>query len=84
MHDIKKKIKIGGASSDGLSRHQVSFPADMTFGMPNRPSTPINDVLESRFLHEWLSEAEKLEAERVFAKKESLVNYSHTYTTVHI
>jgi hypothetical protein len=76
LHDIRRKVKIGGGSaSNEFSRKKVEFPPGFTFGMPHRPSTPINEVLEHRYLHDWLNEAERAEAERINALKEQSVGY---------
>jgi hypothetical protein len=78
LNDIKKKVKIGGGSEssyeNGISRNKINFPSDMIFGQPHRPSTPINDVLEHRYLHDWLDEMQRQEAERINAKKEATVS----------
>jgi hypothetical protein len=78
LHDIRRKVKIGGGSSSAsheFSRKKVEFPPGFTFGMPHRPSTPINEVLEHRYLHDWLNEAEKAETERINAIKEQSVSF---------
>ena len=88
LNDIRRKVKIGGGSDsassnleNGFSRSKISFPPGMTFGMPHRPSTPINEVLENRFLHDWLNDMQTIEAERVNAKKEATKAISGAYHT---
>ncbi len=79
MHDIRRKVKIGGGTSSTnegvLNRKKVEFPPGFTFGQPHRPSTPIHEVLEHRYLHEWLNEAERAEVERVNAIREQSVGF---------
>lgn len=88
LHDIKRKVKIGNGSDsasrslkNGFSRSKVSFPPGTTFGMPHRPSTPIHEVLEYRFLHDWLNDMQAIEAARVNAKKEATKAISGAYHT---
>lgn len=81
LNDIRKRVKIGGESGNsstidnGFHRSKTSFPPDMTFGMPNRPSTPVNEVLEHRFLSKWLDDMQKEEAKRVTEEQETSVIY---------
>ena len=51
MHDIKKKVFIRDTS---LSRKPRKFSDDMVFGTANRPSTPIVEILQNRFLDDWM------------------------------
>lgn len=76
LNDIRRKVLIdnsASASGDGMSRSRTHFPPGMTFGMPHRPSTPINEVLEHKYLRDWLSEMERIEAEKIAAKREASV-----------
>ncbi|CAF3003381.1 unnamed protein product [Rotaria socialis] len=59
VHDIKKKVFIRDVS---LAKKTHKFPDDMVFGTPNRPSTPIGEVLQNRFLDNWLDTMEKKQA----------------------
>lgn len=64
LNDIKKKVFIRDVSLGNKTR---KFSDDMVFGMPCRPSTPIAEVLQSRFLDEWL---ETMKNKQESAKKE--------------
>lgn len=78
LNDIQRKVRIDNGASgnfDSLGRTRVQFPPGMVFGMPHRPSTPINDVLEHKYLRDWLREMERLEAEKMAAKQEARVSY---------
>lgn len=87
LNDIRRKVKIGSGGSDssniekGFSRSKMVFPPGMTFGTPHVASTPINEVLEYRYLHDWLKEMERLEAERVLSKKEASKAINGAYHT---
>lgn len=88
LNDIKKKVKIGGGADSvadklqtGIGKTKVVFPPGMTFGQPHRPSTPIAEVLEYRYQHDWLTEMQRAEAERVAAKKEATKAISGAYHT---
>lgn len=81
LNDIRRKIKIGGGFDGDLSRSKVNFPPGMTFGQPHRPSTPINEVLEHKYLHDWLNEMQTQEALRIAAKKEATKAISGAYHT---
>ncbi|CAF0860570.1 unnamed protein product [Brachionus calyciflorus] len=86
LNDIKRKVRIGGgpdssSSNNGFARSKVSFPPGMTFGMPHRPSTPIHEVLEYRFLHDWLNDMQTIEAARVNSRKEASKAISGAYHT---
>ena len=78
LNDIRKKVRVGGtdmgSAENGLSRQKTCFPADMTFGMPNRPSTPLHEVLEHRYLYSWLDDMQKEEAKRVSNEHEQSVS----------
>jgi len=63
VHDIKKKVFI----RDVKSKKPIKFSDDMVFGTPCRPSTPIAEVLEHRFLQRWV---ETMQAKEASAKKE--------------
>ena len=79
LNDLRKKVRIGGETGNssnienGISRAKTSFPSDMTFGLPNRPSTPVSEVLEHRYLYKWLDEMQKEEAKRVSEEQETSV-----------
>jgi hypothetical protein len=75
LNDIRRKVRIdnGASSVDDVKRNKTVFPADMVFGMPHRPSTPINSVLEHKYLRDWLDEMERIEAEKIAAKREASV-----------
>lgn len=88
LHDIRKKVRVGGGGSDavssvenGFSKNKMVFPPGMTFGQPHVPSFPIAEVLEYRYLHDWLREMERQEAEAVIAKKEASKAISGAYHT---
>ena len=82
LNDIQKRVKIGGggrlddpSSLDGaFNRKKTNFPPGMTFGLPNRPSTPVSEVLEHRYLREWIEAMERTEAEHEAVKKEASVS----------
>ncbi len=76
MHDIKKRIRIGGSgiNTAGINKNPITFPSDMVFGQPARPSTPIHDVLNHHYLYDWLTRMEADESDRVAAKKEASVS----------
>lgn len=74
MNDIRRKVLIDNSASQGsIKQNQMQFPADMVFGVPHRPSTPIHDVLEHKYLRDWLKEMEQIEAEKIAVKKEASV-----------
>jgi hypothetical protein len=76
LHDIKKRIRVGGTdmNDDVLTRKAIEFPSEMVFGKPNRPSTPIHDILNHHFLYDWIDNMQNEEAARVASKKENEVN----------
>lgn len=51
IQDIKKKVFIRDVSP---GKKPLKFADDMVFGTANRPSTPIVEVLQNRFLDNWL------------------------------
>jgi len=80
LNNLRKKVRIGGDNGisnsnieNGLNRSKSFFPAEMTFGIPNRPSTPLHEVLEHRYLTKWLTEAQQEEAKRVNDEQEASV-----------
>lgn len=89
LHDIRRKVKVGGGSGDSpsnnenstLHRSKIDFPDDMVFGQPHRPSTPIHDVLEHRYLHDWLDAAEQGESMRISSQKEQSKAIAGAYHT---
>jgi hypothetical protein len=84
LNDIQKKVRIGGSNGadvGSINRKKMTFPSDMTFGMPHRPSTPINEVLEHRYLREWIEAMEKQETDREASKKEASKAISGAYHT---
>ena len=77
MNDIRRKVLIDNSASQGsIKQNQMQFPADMVFGVPHRPSTPIHDVLEHKYLRDWLKEMEQIEAEKIAVKKEASVKHN--------
>jgi len=66
VHDIKKKVFIRDVS---LSKKARKFSDDMVFGTPNRPSTPIVEVLQNRFFDNWL---ETMQNKQATLKKERM------------
>jgi len=64
VHDIKKKVFIRDVSQ----KKAVRFPDDMIFGIPCRPSTPISEVIEHRFLDKWI---ESMREKELQTKKKS-------------
>lgn len=83
LHDIKKRIRIGGSgiTTEGISKNPVTFPSDMVFGQPARPSTPIHEVINHHYLYNWLERMEADEVARVAAEKEATKAISSAYHT---
>lgn len=83
LNDITRKVKIGGNSGDSVNlfKHQVNFPEGHTFGMANRPTTPISEVLEHKYLKDWLKTQEETEAKKVEARIEASKVISGAYHT---
>lgn len=82
LNDITRKVKIGG-SNEGESIHKkpVNFPSDHTFGVANRPTTPLAEVLEHKYLKDWLVEHERNECKKNEAKAEASKVISGAYHT---
>jgi len=84
LHDIKKKVRIGGTGFDGaegVSKKPITFPDDMVFGQPARPSTPIHEVLNHHYATDWVNKMQAQEASRVSAEKEATNAISSAYHT---
>lgn len=84
LNDITRKVKIGGggdAGEGGLHKKQMNFPPGHTFGMPNRPTTPLAEVLEHKYLKDWLIDQERSESKKVEAKLEASKVISGAYHT---
>lgn len=84
LNDIRRKVRLDAGGSNletGLNRNKLLFPSDMIFGMPHRPSTPINEVLEHRYQRLWLEEMERQEAEKIAAKREASKAIAGAYHT---
>ncbi|CAF1337684.1 unnamed protein product [Adineta ricciae] len=59
VQDIKKKVFVRDVSHSKKTR---KFDDDMIFGNANRPSTPIAEVLQNRFLNNWLDTMQNKQA----------------------
>ncbi len=74
LNDITRKVRLGGGSADGVHRTQLTFPEGHTFGMANRPTTPLAEVLEHKYLKDWLLEQERNECKKKEYKAEASVS----------
>jgi hypothetical protein len=86
--EISRKVYAGNESgqmnnsnSNNMNRHSTKFPSDMVFGQPHRPSTPIQEVLEHKFLYDWLDLQRTQQSQRVEAEKQALKAISGAYHT---
>ncbi|NWX06533.1 CFA77 protein, partial [Caloenas nicobarica] len=62
-----------------LKKGPLKLPADMTFGIPARPSTPIFDILQHRYKELWMEQQRALTvAQRVETKKKDKVRETRT------
>ncbi|KAL8562996.1 hypothetical protein ACOMHN_004688 [Nucella lapillus] len=72
IHDIRLK-----PPPDRLT-HTTKFPANMVFGKPPRPSTPIFDLLEHRYQDKWIGQrfhVMKAKREKHAKKKTQMMHY---------
>lgn len=81
LNDITRRVKLGGGDDSGYHKHQMNFPQGHTFGMANRPSTPLAEVLEHKYLKDWLREQERNECKKVEAAAEATKVISGAYHT---
>lgn len=82
LNDITRKVRIGGSDGDEIySRKPMIFPTGHTFGIANRPSTPLAEVLEHKYLKDWLVDQERTECKKVEAKVEQSKVISGAYHT---
>lgn len=81
LNDITRRVKIGGGSDGTFHKKTMNFPEGHTFGMPNRPTTPLCEVLEHKYLKDWLRDQERTETRRVEAKVEASKVISGAYHT---
>lgn len=64
---------MGFDGAEGINKKPITFPADMVFGQPARPSTPIQEVLTHHYASDWVNKMQSQEAARVAAEKEATV-----------
>lgn len=83
LNDITRKIRIGGGDGSGssFSKKPMVFPEGHCFGVPNRPSTPLAEVIEHKYLKDWLVDQERTECRKVEAKAEASKVISGAYHT---
>jgi len=81
LNDITRKVKLGGGSAGSMERKQINFPEGHTFGMANRPTTPLGDVLGHKYLKDWLIEQERNECIKNEEKAEQSKVISGAYHT---
>nr|XP_021135778.1 cilia- and flagella-associated protein 77 isoform X1 [Columba livia] len=66
-----------------LKKGPIKLPADMTFGIPARPPTPIFDILQHRYKELWMEQQRALTvAQRVETKKLQKGKPRETHTTL--
>jgi len=77
VHDIKKKVFIRDVSQ----KKAVRFPDDMIFGIPCRPSTPISEVIEHRFLDKWIESMREKELQTKKNREDAANAFKVSYHT---
>lgn len=81
LNDITRRVKVGGSDEVNFHKKPMNFPDGHTFGMPNRPTTPLAEVLEHKYLKDWLREQERNECKKVEARVEETKVISGAYHT---
>lgn len=83
LNEITRKVRLGGGGSAGdvMHRQQITFPVGHTFGMANRPTTPLAEVLEHKYLKDWLVEQERSETKKIEDRAEQNKVISGAYHT---
>ncbi|XP_009894571.2 cilia- and flagella-associated protein 77 [Dryobates pubescens] len=78
-----KDIRRKGEEYSHLQRGPPKLPADFTFGIPPRPSTPIFDLLQHKYKELWMEQQRALTvAQRVVKKKSRKDKARETRTTL--
>ncbi|CAF1022514.1 unnamed protein product [Adineta steineri] len=78
VHDIQKKVQVRDVSHSKKTR---KFADDMVFGNPNRPSTPIQEVLQNRFLNNWLDSMQNKQASAEKERADATNAFKGSYHT---
>ncbi|XP_042537152.1 cilia- and flagella-associated protein 77 [Dipodomys spectabilis] len=66
-------IRISEQDDRRLKKEPPSIPADMTFGIQSRPSTPFFDLLQHRYQQLWVQEQKATQAAIKLEKKQKVV-----------
>ncbi|XP_069862737.1 cilia- and flagella-associated protein 77 [Dipodomys merriami] len=66
-------IRISEQDDRRMKKEPPSIPADMTFGIQSRPSTPFFDLLQHRYQQLWVQEQKATQAAIKLEKKQKVV-----------